>query len=114
MQKFSACRNRPSDIQRFSSTRMRCITAICPAGPPKLSSATRAQTRAASEKLMLWTDGETLGATEGGVVSDDVILFLTPLWLASYGARQPHSGSKRITHRRSQSPSEAAHDRRHR
>jgi hypothetical protein len=32
----------------FSSTRMRCITAICPAGPPKESSATRAQTRHAS------------------------------------------------------------------
>ena len=30
-----------SPIQRFSSTRMRCMTAICPAGPPKLSSATR-------------------------------------------------------------------------
>ena len=26
-----------SPIQRFSSTRMRCITAICPAGPPKES-----------------------------------------------------------------------------
>src|SRR5690349_10811452 len=29
---------------------MRCITAICPAGPPKLSAATRAQTRTASPK----------------------------------------------------------------
>jgi hypothetical protein len=37
MQKFSACRNRASPSQRFSSTRMRCITAIWPAGPPKLS-----------------------------------------------------------------------------
>src|SRR3954470_13274778 len=30
---------------------MRCITAICPAGPPKLSAAIRAQVRAASRKL---------------------------------------------------------------
>ena len=37
---MSACRNRASPIQRFSSTRMRCITAICPAGPPKESAAT--------------------------------------------------------------------------
>jgi hypothetical protein len=28
------------------------MTAICPAGPPKLSSATRSQTRNASRKLM--------------------------------------------------------------
>src|SRR5512132_116991 len=37
--------------ERFSSTRMRCITAIWPAGPPKLSIATRAQTRVASLKV---------------------------------------------------------------
>ena len=36
------------EIQRFSSTRMRCMTAIWPAGPPKLSIATRSQTRNAS------------------------------------------------------------------
>ena len=41
----------PSPIQRFSSTRMRCITAICPAGPPKDSSAMRAQTRVASASV---------------------------------------------------------------
>src|SRR5215831_11391469 len=58
MQKFSACRNRRSPIQRFSSTRMRCITAICPAGPPKLSAATRAQTRKAAAKLMPWPVGQ--------------------------------------------------------
>src|SRR5918996_3226341 len=48
MQKLSACRNRFSPIQRFSSTRIRCITAIWPAGPPKLSAAILAQTRTAS------------------------------------------------------------------
>src|SRR5947209_2581749 len=36
MQKFSACRKRGSSIHFFSSTSMRCIMAICPAGPPKL------------------------------------------------------------------------------
>src|SRR5437773_12038502 len=50
MQYDSACRKRSSPIQRFSSTRIRCITAIWPAGPPKLFSATRIQTRSASEK----------------------------------------------------------------
>src|SRR5262245_28742058 len=30
---------------------MRCITAICAAGPPKLSPATRVQTRTASRKV---------------------------------------------------------------
>src|SRR5438309_1075253 len=40
--------NRLSDTHFFSSTRMRCITAICPAGPPKLKAATRSQTRKAS------------------------------------------------------------------
>src|SRR6476659_10398678 len=48
MQSFNACKKRLSEIQRFSSTRMRCITAIWPAGPPKLSIATRSQTRNAS------------------------------------------------------------------
>src|SRR5262245_14385306 len=33
---------------------MRCITAICPAGPPKLSSATRIQTRNVSASDMPW------------------------------------------------------------
>src|SRR6187200_22777 len=36
MQKLSACRNRGSSIHFFSSTIMRCIMAIWPAGPPKL------------------------------------------------------------------------------
>ena len=35
----------------FSSTRMRCITAICPAGPPKLSAATRPQVGVASASV---------------------------------------------------------------
>src|ERR1700677_2962443 len=39
---------RLSDTHLLSSTRIRCITAICPAGPPKLSVATRNQTRNAS------------------------------------------------------------------
>src|SRR2546423_8265395 len=36
MQKFNACRKRGSSIHFFSSTSMRCIMAIWPAGPPKL------------------------------------------------------------------------------
>src|SRR5205823_10613985 len=36
MQKFSACKKRGSSIHFFSSTSMRCIMAIWPAGPPKL------------------------------------------------------------------------------
>src|SRR4051795_6241555 len=36
MQKLSACRKRGSSIHFFSSTSMRCIMAIWPAGPPKL------------------------------------------------------------------------------
>src|SRR5947207_10038049 len=51
MQQFSACKNRLSEIHRFSSTRMRCITAIWPAGPPKLSAATRAHVQNASRKV---------------------------------------------------------------
>src|SRR4029079_17204169 len=50
MQKLRAWRKRCSLPQRFSSTRMRCITAICPAGPPNDSAATRAHTRRAAEK----------------------------------------------------------------
>src|SRR5437763_7180276 len=65
MQKLSACRKRPSPIQRFSSTRMRCITAIWPAGPPKLSAATRAQVQNASRKEM---GSGTLLTASGGVV----------------------------------------------
>src|SRR6185295_19338935 len=51
MQKLSACRKRGSSIQRFSSTSMRCIIAICPAGPPKLMQPIFSQTRNASPKL---------------------------------------------------------------
>jgi hypothetical protein len=52
MQKLRAWRKRASPIHFFSSTRIRCITAIWPAGPPKLSKAIRAQVRVASRKLM--------------------------------------------------------------
>jgi len=52
--------NRFSPTHFFSSTMMRCITAICPAGPPKLSAATRSQTRNASGNETPW-----LGATAG-------------------------------------------------
>src|SRR3954451_22044785 len=50
MQWLSACRNRSSPIHRFSSTRMRCITAIWPAGPPKDNAAMCAHTFTASRK----------------------------------------------------------------
>src|SRR5471032_378891 len=51
MQKFSACKNRDSSIQRFFSTSSRCITAICPAGPPKLMNPSFSQKRRASRKV---------------------------------------------------------------
>src|SRR6202521_4311089 len=44
--------DRLSLIHFFSSTRIRCMTAIWPAGPPKERSATRSQTRVASAKEM--------------------------------------------------------------
>src|SRR4051812_22665584 len=47
---------------------MRCITAIWPAGPPKLSAATRAQTRTASPKPIPCTAG-TAPATPSVAVS---------------------------------------------
>jgi hypothetical protein len=50
MQKLRACRKRRSSTQPFSSTRMRCMTAICAAGPPNERSATRTQARVASPK----------------------------------------------------------------
>src|SRR4051812_18947606 len=50
MQKLSACRKRGSSIHFFSSTSMRCIMAIWPAGPPKLMQPIFSQTRNASPK----------------------------------------------------------------
>src|SRR2546430_6547059 len=41
-------KNRVSPTHFFSSTIIRCITAIWPAGPPKLSAATRSHTRVAA------------------------------------------------------------------
>src|SRR3954471_5442071 len=82
MQKFSACRNRASPIHRFSSTRMRCITAICPAGPPKLSRAIRSHTANASAKETPWTRG--CGAAEPDIDTASVISPLVHqlrLWL---------------------------------
>lgn len=43
MQEFRACRKRFAPIRRFSSTRVRCMTAICPAGPPNACSEIRNQ-----------------------------------------------------------------------
>src|SRR4249919_824030 len=51
MQKFSACRKRCSSIHFFSSTTMRCIMAIWPAGPPKLMRPILSQTLKNSPKL---------------------------------------------------------------
>src|SRR3712207_413809 len=42
-----ACRNRRWPIHRCSSTSVRCMTAICPAGPPKVCSEMRNQARTA-------------------------------------------------------------------
>src|SRR6185312_7343147 len=53
MEKLSACMKRASSIHFFSSTRMRCIMAICPAGPPKLMQPIFSQTPKASPKLGL-------------------------------------------------------------
>src|SRR5437016_14065482 len=51
MQKLSACRKRGSSIHFFSSTSMRCIMAIWPAGPPKLMQPILNQSRNASPKV---------------------------------------------------------------
>src|SRR5581483_8499281 len=51
MEKFSACRKRASSIHFFSSTRTRCIIAICPAGPPKLTQPILSHVRKASPKF---------------------------------------------------------------
>src|SRR4249919_139094 len=51
MQKFNACRKRASSTHFFSSTRVRCMSAICPAGPPKLMQPILSHRRKASPKL---------------------------------------------------------------
>src|SRR6185437_9682174 len=51
MQKFNACRKRASSTHFFSSTRVRCMSAICPAGPPKLMQPILSHRRKASLKL---------------------------------------------------------------
>src|SRR6187401_1938694 len=51
MQKFSACRKRASSTHFFSSTSVRCMSAICPAGPPKLMQPILSHKRKASPKL---------------------------------------------------------------
>src|SRR3954453_20458616 len=51
MQKLSACRKRGSSIHFFSSTSMRCIMAIWPAGPPKLMQPILNQSRNASPNV---------------------------------------------------------------
>src|SRR5665213_569331 len=53
MQKFSACRKRASGSHFFSSTTMRCNSAICPAGPPNDRQPTVNQTLRASPKVGL-------------------------------------------------------------
>ena len=50
MQKLSACRKRCSSTHFFSSTSMRCMSAICPAGPPKPRQPIFSQTRNASRE----------------------------------------------------------------
>src|SRR5437762_2839699 len=50
MQKLSACRKRGSSIHFFSSTIIRCIMAIWPAGPPKLMQPILSQTLKNSPK----------------------------------------------------------------
>src|SRR5216683_4039361 len=64
MQKLSACRNRASETHRFSSTMMRCMTAIWPAGPPKLRAATFSHTRNASR-----IEGNSRGAGAAAVAA---------------------------------------------
>jgi len=48
-QKFKAWRYCSSSIHLRSSTNSRCISAICPAGPPKLRQPIRVKTRTSSE-----------------------------------------------------------------
>jgi hypothetical protein len=58
------CRNRCSEIQHFSSTRMRCITAICPAGPPKQILRSLSEMSAKCPRADL---GQKLRSVPGGV-----------------------------------------------
>src|SRR3954469_3513626 len=56
---------------------MRCMTAICPAGPPKLSAATRSQTRKASPKV---TPCECVDAPLSGVAWVTALLMSASLF----------------------------------
>src|SRR5689334_14213171 len=48
---------------------MRCMTAICPAGPPNESAATRNHTQNASRQLTPWDGLASTGAAPANVVS---------------------------------------------
>src|SRR3954453_16368492 len=52
---------------------IRCMTAICPAGPPKLSTATRNQTRKASPGETPWrcSAGRVSAVTEASIMGPD-------------------------------------------
>ena len=54
-------------IQRFSSTRVRCMTAICPAGPPKVCRLIRNQAFTASRNGITSPGAVTGAAWSGGV-----------------------------------------------
>src|SRR5512145_1614049 len=68
MQKLRAERKRGSSIQPFSSTSTRCMRAICPAGPPKLSTPILAHTRSDSPKEGAAAVSSAAGAAAGGLV----------------------------------------------
>src|SRR5262249_34796444 len=87
MQKLSACRKRGSSIHFFSSTTMRCIIAICAAGPPKLTQPILSHVRKASPKV---------GEARGSDCARVVIGLTPPLW-EGYGVlwRQGATGSSR-------------------
>ena len=98
-----------SPIQRLSSTRMRCITAICPAGPPKLRARRRRPDRNASANVRRIGAGAA-GATVPG---------RTHRRLAGPGLARPVVRSRRWrrgtsgrTRRRAPSPPPAARGRR--
>src|SRR5450755_4729574 len=70
---------RDSLIQRRTSTSSRCMSAICPAGPPKLSQPIRAQTRVAFAK-----DGLAGASNSAPAVT---WRYVTSLWPGRAGAQ---------------------------
>ena len=105
-------RKRCSSIHFFSSTSVRCMRAICPAGPPKLMSPIRAQTRSAScERRGL--RGADVGARSGRSICHDPPPHADGFWpRASCASRRPRRGTSDRRRRRAAARRRAARGRR--